>query len=212
MNKREFSKHIKELLQLDDFKAIGVGSGSVSLVRGEEEIIISYSKYPNKFVLPPAITGRKCFSKVEDVLEKYFISHKINYGRNTIFTNSRRIDNLQLRTIEDTKDFSKVTPDLKEMVFTDILPFFKSNRTLELLHDNINQMEISELSKFIMSPVHPRIMVIKRLLNASDWESYCEDSIEMYKEQSEGKYKAVFEPILKFLPDLLNELKDYNQR
>ena len=53
-------------------------------------------------------------------------------------------------------------------------------------------------------------MVIKRLVNACDWESYCEESIKMYKEQSEGKYKAVFEPIYRFLPDLFKELQENN--
>jgi len=208
VNKREFVKHIKELLELNDFKSVGVGAGSVSLVKGDEEIIISYNKYPDQFVLPPAFTGRKCFPQVEDILEKYFTSHEINYGRNTIYYNSRRVEDLQIRTIEDVKDFSKILPDLNEMVYSDILPFFEDHGTLELVHDKIDQLEVSELSKFIVSPVHPRIMVIKRLVNACGWESYCEESIKMYKEQSEGKYKAVFEPIYRFLPDLFKELKE----
>ena len=50
-------------------------------------------------------------------------------------------------------------------------------------------------------------MVIKKLANTHDWKSYCEKSIEVYREQSEGKYKAVFAPIYSFLPVLYEELK-----
>jgi|AntRauTorckE5430_2_1112549.scaffolds.fasta_scaffold32074_2 hypothetical protein len=52
------------------------------------------------------------------------------------------------------------------MVYSDILPFFEEHGTLELVHEKINQLEVSELSKFMVSPIHPRIMVIKRRVNA----------------------------------------------
>ena len=207
MNKREFVRHIKEILELDNFKAVGFGAGSVSLIRGEEVIIIPYNKYPDQFILPPAITGRKCFAEVEDILEKHFTRHNINYVRNTIHNNSRRVEDLKIRTIEEVNDFSKILPELKNMVYEDILPFFEKHQTLEQVHNTINQLKISELSKFIFSPIHPRIMVIKRLINIGDWENYCEESIEIHKEQSQGKYKAVFEPIYRFLPELFEELK-----
>lgn len=207
MNKRQFVKHIKELLALDDFKAVGVGAGAVSIVRGNEEIILSYNKYPGQFILPPSLSAWKCFPSVEDILEKYFISNKVNYRRNTIHINSRRVEDLKIRTIETLEDFDGIIPELRKMVYDDILPFFEGNQTLEDVHSRVVKLEVDELANFIINPPHPRIMVIKRLVNACDWESYCIETIEMYKEQSEGKYKAVFEPIYRFLPDLYQELK-----
>ncbi|NRA49707.1 MAG: hypothetical protein HRU12_11295 [Phaeodactylibacter sp.] len=207
MNKRQFVKHIKELLALDDFKAVGVGAGAVSIVRGNEEIIISYDKHPGQFILPPSLSAWKCFPSVEDILEKYFISNNVNYRRNTIHINSRRVEDLKIRTIETLEDFDGIIPELRKMVYDDILPFFEGNQTLEDVHSRVVKLEVDELANFIINPPHPRIMVIKRLVNACDWESYCIETIEMYKEQSEGKYKAVFEPIYRFLPDLYKELK-----
>lgn len=207
MNKKKFVKQIKELLALDDFKAVAVGAGAVSIVRGNEEIIISYNKYPGQFILPPSLTAWKCFPSVEDVLEKYFISNRVNYRRNTIHTNSRRVEDLKMRTIETPEDFNRILPELRKMVYDDILPFFERNQTLEDVHSQIGKLEVDALANFIINPPHPRIMVIKRLVNAWDWENYCVETTEMYKEQSEGKYKAVFEPIYRFLPDLYEELK-----
>ena len=46
MDKRDFARSIKEYLGLNDFKVVGVNGGAVSLVRENEEIQISYRKYP----------------------------------------------------------------------------------------------------------------------------------------------------------------------
>lgn len=207
MNKSEFVRHIRELLELDDFKAVGVGAGSVSLVSGNTRIGIGYTKILGGYRLPPQISGSVSFPEVEDVLDKYFVLHKIGQDRNTIHHSSRRFEDLSVFDIYSQNNIETVGKKLKIMIFEDILPFFSKYKTLEDVHSRIIELEIDALASFITNPPHPRIMVIKRLVNANDWESYCEESIEMYKEQSEGKYKAIFEPIYRFLPDLYEELK-----
>ncbi len=203
---------IKTQLQLSDFKAVGVGSGAVSLFREKEEtqeqIIISYNKYPGEYRLGPTIAGWKTFSAVEDLVEKYFRRHGIGYHGVTIHCVSRRDEQMFDTSITKTEDVLKILPSLEKMVFEDVMPFFEEYDSLDLVHDEIEDRNISDLAKFVTNPPHLRMMIIKRLLNTSDWELYSEDIIAMYKEQSEGKYQTVFAPIYAFLPALFEELKN----
>ncbi len=217
MNKSEFIRRIKELLELNYFKAVGVGAGAVSLVNEtdkiKEEIIFSYTKIPDGFILPSYISAWKTFYSVNSILKKYFVDNGLGYQDFTIHVESRRFEEISSTSVFEHRDLERIKDSLKALVGEDISPFFSKYKTLEDVHSRIMELETDALASFITNPPHPRIMVIKRLVNSNDWESYCEKSIKIYKEQSKGKYKAVFEPIYRFLPDLYAELKslDYNQ-
>lgn len=209
MDKREFVNHIKNILELDDFKAVGVGAGSVSLVREREEIIISYNKYPGEFILPPAIGCRKCFDEVENILEKYFVKQGLGYGRNTIHHSSRREEDLDKRTIVNLEDFSKILPELHAMVYEDILPFFEKYKTIKDVHKELTTYgnDFDKINRFLFTPQPIRRMIIKRLFSDSDWDEFAmnlTDSIVARSKQDPNSQIAVY---AKFLPDLYEELK-----
>ncbi|WGK66194.1 hypothetical protein [Croceiramulus getboli] len=208
MDKREFTKHLKEYWGLDEFKIVGKGAGAVSFENGEKEILLSYSKFPGKFILSPGLLGFVSFPEVEEILEKYYTRHSVGYNLKTIYTTSRRVEDFELQTIATLEDIEKATPNYREMLELDIFPFFDTYTSLEKIASKIDSLSLNKLSDFIFSPLHLRIMTIKRLVRDKDWESYANETMRIYKEQATGKYKASFEPFYRFLPDLFEELKN----
>lgn len=209
MDKREFVNHIKNILELDDFKAVGVGAGSVSLVREREEIIISYNKYPGEFILPPAIGCRKCFDEVENILEKYFVKQGLGYGRNTIHHSSRREEDLDKRTIVNLEDFSKILPELHAMVYEDILPFFEKYKTIKDVHKELTTYgnDFDKINRFLFTPQPIRRMIIKCLFNDSDWDEYAQNLTNHILTKVQRDPGPEYEMYAKILPDLYEELK-----
>lgn len=207
MDKRIFINAIKEFLQLNDFKAISTGAGSVSLVKHNTEITISYLKYPQIFRFRPALIGFICFPEVENILEPFYKKYGLGYQPYTIFKTSRRFEHLSSIDIYTPDDIQKVGSELRTMVYEDILPFFDENDTLEKVHKHYLTLTDDQLSRYFIGELHLRIMAIKAILKISDFEKYSLETINSYKIESEGKYKHVFAPIYGFLPDLYEKLK-----
>ncbi|HMZ24094.1 MAG: hypothetical protein KDC31_07165 [Saprospiraceae bacterium] len=207
MDKQQLIRSIRDYLELSDFKPIGVGAGNVSLERNNERISISYRKYPGVYMLPGVIGGFKSFPEVENILKKYYDKYGIELQNDTIYTSSRRLDEITEIDIAEPDDIFKVLPQLKVMVFDDILPFFEKYNSILSVNKKIEELQIDEYSKLVFSPIHPRIMIIKRLSGASDWVEYSENALGVYEEQSVGKYRTSFAPINRFLPELYEELK-----
>ena len=213
MNKSKLIRIIRNALELDDFKPIGVGAGVMSLRRKrkdtKEEIVFQYLKFPGIYILKPVVTGWKSFNNIESILEGYYLKNNINYRDVTIHFKSRREEEMLKFKIRTEEDVIELLPLLKDMV-KDVLSFFDEYSNLIEVHKRITQLETKELANFVRNAPHPRIMVIKRIVGAEDWASYCEEVIDIYRRQSEGKHGAVFSPIYKFLPALYEELKNYN--
>jgi hypothetical protein len=210
MDKREFVNHIKDILELDDFKAVGVGAGSVSLVREKEEIIISYNKYLGEFILPPAIGCRKCFDEVENILEKYFVKQGLGYGRNTIHHSSRREEDLDKRTIVNSEDFNKILPELHAMIYDDILPFFEKYQTLENVHNQLNTFgnDFGLVNKLLSNPQPIRRIIINKLCGDGDWKEKALAVQASFDEASKsGQYKEMYSSYAQIVEELIEELE-----
>ncbi len=210
MEKRALISSIRDKLGLLDYKTIGMGAGSVSLVKGGNEIIFSYKKYPNVYILSAAIIGYKSFPEVESILQPLYKKHKLGFQNYTIYKISRRFENIALIDLYTPDDLQKIHLELKTMVYEDILPFFDEFTSLHAVHDHAVQLPLERLGHFLVGEVHLKLMVIKRLINSSDWETYTKGVLDFYKEESNGKYKHVFAPINMFLPELVNELYKLN--
>lgn len=210
MDKKVFIKAIREYLELLEYKAIGVGAGSVSLENGSCRIGIGYYKILEGFRFPSQIAGYKSFPEVENILQPLYKKHKLGFQNYTIYKISRRFENIALIDLYTPDDLQKIHLELKTMVYEDILPFFDEFTSLHAVHDHAVQLPLERLGHFLVGEVHLKLMVIKRLINSSDWETYTKGVLDFYKEESNGKYKHVFAPINMFLPELVNELYKLN--
>lgn len=209
MEKKVFIKAIREYLTLFDYKPISVGAGSVSLEKENCRIGIGYYKILDGFRFPPQIVGYKSFLEVENILWPLYKKYNIGYQNYTIYKSSRRFENIGLIDLYTPDDIQKIGFELKTMVYEDILPFFNEFKSLHAVHDHAIQLPLERLGHFLVGEVHLKLMVIKRLINSNDWETYSKGVLEFYKEESEGKYKQIFAPINKFLPELFDILNNF---
>lgn len=208
MNLQEISNVLKRSLSLESYTMETSQPGAIIFKRNEDEIIISYNKYSNHFVLPPSISCRREFESVENILEKHFVRHGVNYARNTIHKNSSRIEDMDQRTIKSTEDLDLILPEYVSLMNFEITPFLNEFDSLSKVHDRLTSLNEDNTADFICSPIHPRIMTIKSILITEDRGEYIDKTISIYEEHSKGKYQAAFKPILDFLPDLVEELKN----
>jgi hypothetical protein len=207
MDKKKLINGIKEILNLNIFKAVSQGAGAVSLVHENKAIIFGYNKYPNIYVLGPSIISYISFPEVEDILEPYYKKYGLGYQPYTIYKSSRRFEHLSSIDLYTPDDIQKVGSELRTMVYDDILPFFEENDTLEKVHEHYLTLPIDKLGFYFVGEIHLKIMVIKAILKIFDFEKYSADVIEFYKVESEGQFKHVFAPIYAFLPELYEKLK-----
>lgn len=213
MDKKDLVRIIKDKLDLSEFRIIGKGAGSVILYKEndktKEQIIISYRKYPGIFNLRSSITGWKEFKVVERILSKYFIPIDMGENTITIHHNSRKFEEIGDIDIATPEDIEKVLPQLRTMIYDDILPFFETYQTIEDVHKELTTYgnDFDKINRFLFTPQPIRRMIIKRLFSDSDWDEFAmnlTDSIVARSKQDPNSQIAVY---AKFLPDLYEELK-----
>jgi hypothetical protein len=213
MKKIELVRGIQEYLTLADYKPVGVGASTVSLVRQnpdwKEEIIISYRKYPGFFCLSPAVTGMKSFQEIEGILERYFKEAGINRSLVTIYKSSRRDEKIADIKIAEPTDIEKVLPSLRQMVYKDILPFFDEYRTLQDVYRRVSEFDndFARINQFLFAPQPIRRIVLNRLCGDPDWQAYGKLVYEGFKKAASGPQGKMYEDYIKFLPSLLEELE-----
>ncbi len=204
---------IKTQLQLSDFKAVGVGAGAVSLFRGNEEaqeqIIISYNKYPGEYRLGPTIAGWKSFSAVEDVVEKYFRQHNIGYNGVTIHCVSRRDEQMFDTSVTKAEDVLRILPSLEKMVYEDILQFFEKYEHLESVYNQTREYnnDFSKINKLLYPPQPIRRIIINRLSGDPMWKEYARSVYEAFKGAASGQHEKMYTSYAKVVSELIDELE-----
>lgn len=186
MDKRDLIKGIKEVLGDIDFKPLSVGAGSVSLVNNNSEIVFSYRKYPDTYILGTQIIGYKYFPEVEEILKPLYKKHNIGYVQYTIYKQSRSIEEMFNIKIASINDISKISEYLRLLVFGDILPFFEEYQNVSQVMDKIESLPKEEISKFLHLPQLPRIMILKRINENNDWKEYCKWATDIYNTMATG--------------------------
>ncbi len=209
MDKRDFARSIKEYLGLNDFKVVGVNGGAISLVRENEEIQISYRKYPGIYVFRDTNLCFKTFNEVENILKKYYKKYKIELQNYTIYHSSRRFEKIGEIDIASPEDIEKVLPMLRTMVYEDILPFFERYNSLVEVHKQLTSFgnDFDQINKFLFQPQPIRRMIIKRLFNDSDWNEYAQNLTNHILIKVKQDPAPEYELYAKILPDLYEELK-----
>lgn len=207
MDKKELINGIKEVLNLNIFKAVSKGAGAVSLVHENKAIIFGYNKYPNIYVLGPSLISYISFPEVEDILEPYYKKYGLGYQPYTIYKSSRRFEHLSSIDLFTPDDIQKVGSELRTMVYEDILPFFEDYKNLSTVIEHMQSLAKEEVSKFICHSPVPRIMVLKKNGNTTDWLDFCEWAVETYKSMALGPNGMQYEAESKLIIELNEKLK-----
>ena len=83
--------------------------------------------------------------------------------------------------------------------------FFEDVKSLELASQKIELTE--DLSSILYPPADIKAIVIYALTKSNKFDSLSDETMMIYKEQSNGPYKEYFEKYWQFLPDLIEELR-----
>ncbi len=199
MDKRKFINTIKEYLDLTDFKAIAVGAGSVSLVKINTEIMITYLKYPHIFRFRPSIAGYITFPEIENILEPFYKKYNLGYQPYTIYKSSRRFEHLSSIDLYIPADIHKVGSELKTMVYEDILPFFEQYQNISSVLMHMESLAKEDVSSFICHSPVPRMMVLKKIGGSTDWIEFCEWAVDIYEKMAadsindQTQYSLIFD-------------------
>jgi len=210
MDKRELINGIKNFSKLN-YKAISVGPGSVMLVSEEvnrtTKIIFPYNKFPDVYILPEYVLGAIVFNDVEALIGKYYKKYKLGNSNESIMKMTTRVAKISHKKIGNIDDLLDIADDINRLIYHEVLPFFDSYVTINDLNESINVLPSSEIGRLICAPTSIRMLIIKRLSNAHDWERFAEETLEIYKEGSIGKHRNSYWPFYQFLPELIDELK-----
>jgi hypothetical protein len=178
-----------------------------------EDIILGYRTfYPNMFQLEKP-SAYILFDEVENILNSILNEYGItqHYGDYTIKADKiiyplEGIDYSKFETkIHDEASFQIVAEEIKKIVKYGAMPFFERYQTLEEVHNYANQLSLEEYSHFFSGYGSLKMMIIKRLLNVDDYESYSYQMIQDWINTAK-EYPQHFENLDKVVVDLKNVL------
>jgi hypothetical protein len=214
MTSKEIVEQFKEVLQLGEDWNLRSGRGAAWLENQTQDGNINTISWSflsfSKAISAGVTSGAVGIYPVEWLLRKYYKAYNLEYLNHTIYFSSKRNQDISVHSIEKTSDIEAILPILKNMVYEEVIPFFDRYQTVEQVYEQMESMERSEISSFIYHPPTPRMLIIKRLVNAPDFEEFGEWVVDIYKKMAEGPNGGQHAPFAQFLPDLFQELKDLN--
>jgi hypothetical protein len=204
----------KEVLELDCTIQTGPGPG-----------VLLHQKFPNGDIrtlawghntriggltIPLQTVGYFCIEKIEIIIRKYYEKYQIDTLNRTIFYYSMVVPPLNeyVGFINSTDDMLKLKHYLKSMVYEEVIPWLEKYQTIEQVYEKMLELEKTDsVSHFLSRDPNLRSIIIKRLMNAKDFEEFAEYQIGKYQELSVGSHAHTFGPVNQFLPELVEELK-----
>ncbi|NPD47995.1 hypothetical protein [Lentimicrobium sp. S6] len=148
------------------------------------------------------------FKKVEEVLSDLYKQHDLGYELKTIFTRSKRQENISEYEIKNVSDIDKIKDWITDSYINDIVPFFDSNNTLEKVNEQIDSLKKENLSSFVFAPPVINIFAIKGLLRTKDFGTYSSWALDVYEQMSVGKEDEFEGKSLRVLKELKNILTE----
>lgn len=114
---------------------------------------------------------------------KHFLNETPTFlkGFSFVLSNTEK-DKLKNTKVFDDSTFYQVKPLLQQMIAAAV-NFVNQNQTLQDFYNLGEAMSIEELTNFYIQPLPPRRMIIKKLTNAPDLNSYAVGLIDRYFNQ-----------------------------
>ena len=103
--------------------------------------------------------------------------------------------------VEDDLSFQKIRHLLQQMIDA-ALAWADQNDTLQKAYDNLEAITLDARSDIYSQPFPAKYMIIKKLMNASDYSTYSTDIVNYYNSQSDTT-KANFYQLLKATLDVI---------
>ncbi len=177
-------------------------NGNVNIILWNVNSNAGYSK-----ISPGYTTCYLWIFKVESILSKFLEKEKQELGMGTVRFKLDREYALEV-DIEYDEDVSVLCPYIEAQLNSNIFLEFEKLEDLNYVHEcAMKYLEADELTIFIPSPPHNRLIILKALIGADDFHEYYKEIYSTYLEYVEGPYDYIFAPHARYMPDLYEELK-----
>ncbi|WP_299593895.1 hypothetical protein [uncultured Microbulbifer sp.] len=203
---------VHDILGLSDYEKLQNTPGAICFEEKFEkctvELIFSYHKMVSGYSFRNGITGRKSFSEVEGLLEKYYKKYDIKMGLGTIFRKSESVDfrdKIFDHQIMSVDTLNEVTPILKGWIYDDILPFLDHFKRVEDVYEKMESMPLNDRSGFVCNPMPIRSLIMKGLLKTDDFVKYG-SRLEAFLDKQ--KDSVHYKNETKYFEEMYQELKD----
>ncbi|WP_373551789.1 hypothetical protein [Haliscomenobacter sp.] len=150
------------------------------------------------------VSGFIGFNQMENILLKYYKKYNLNYLPYSIHVTSGRDEWLGNQKIITSDDVDAIMPIIKDMIENDIIPFFENYSSIENAYKKIEKTEKSNITLFLLHPPTIRILIMKKLVNATDFDEYADWLMSLRPIMLETANGIVYQ----FLPELIEELKN----
>lgn len=153
-----------------------------------------YDDYFPHDVVFTGVSVSVLFYNVEQILNNLYVSNPItdfrhflnetptfSKGFSSALSNTE-YDKLKNTKVFDDSTFYLVKPLLQQMI-TAAVNFVNQNQNLQDFYNFGEAMSIEELTNFYIQPLPPRRMIVKKLTNAPDFNSYAVGLIDRYFNQ-----------------------------
>lgn len=155
----------------------------------ELRIYFFVNKYFPYSVVIQGLSARISFYRVEEiyneVLQNYPLdgqdSNEMSATIGGAVLNVTGVDYslLDVHDVEDDASFNVVKPHLQLLVDA-ALQFFDDYETVQDVFDYTESLTIPQMAKFVTKPMPYRRMIIKKLVNDSNYESYAQQVLDFY--------------------------------
>lgn len=156
----------------------------------------SYSVYFPSDIIFNSLSVDVLFNNVEQIFHdvyvnntyvyfKHFLNETPTFKKNfhSVLTQINK-DKLKSTQVSDESTFYIVKPILEQMINA-ALSFVNQNQTLQNFYDLAESMPIMEQANFYSQPLPERKLIIKKLLNVSDYHNYATQLISYHTQEGE---------------------------
>ena len=126
---------------------------------------------------------------IETIFDAILRNHPIdgldpNEKKDTIGGGGANIPNvdrelLHTQDVEDDATFAIVKPELEKIV-QGALQFYNDYTTLQAIHDHLETLVGRAKGNFLLQPMASRSMILKKLINAPDYQTYSQSIVDFY--------------------------------
>ncbi|HEY9007324.1 MAG TPA: hypothetical protein VIM75_14385 [Ohtaekwangia sp.] len=189
-NKEDFYKHVATIVP-KGFNMVKDSCMFERLFSDRKEIIhFSHNDYFPHGVFIKGVIVKTYYNKVEELMMKAFHDTGIerlhgDTGTITQLLTSIEDVNYQILDTEISNNvtFDIVAIELKKIVEKGAFPFFEYYKTLQVLYEETEKMELEKMADFIGQPLPFRRMIIKKLCNDPGYNDYYRMVVDFYRSE-----------------------------
>ncbi|WP_136468743.1 hypothetical protein [Flagellimonas onchidii] len=192
-NKKDFLVHADSVVPTD-FKRMGNEPYYVKRVVDRElRMLFSLRQYYPHSVVIRGIMVNVYIDAIENIFDEVLrISPLADYTSNekkdTIGGGGYNISGvnyalLDVQDVEDDTTFAIVLPELEKIV-DGALQFYNTFSTLQAIHGHLETLPLMQMGNFLQQPMPYRRMILKKLVEAPDYETYAQSIINHYTSEN----------------------------